>query len=381
MTVRTFTNARIITASEDISRGSMVIDGAAITEVAEAASALASAVDLDGDLLLPGFVELHTDNVERHTSPRPGVQWPMSSAVLAHDSEMSAAGFTTVLDSVRIGDIFKRAAFDGISHSLLETIRRLGACGVTRAEHFVHLRCEICQEQTVEIFENLADHPLVRLVSLMDHTPGQRQYTDPDRLRLYYRKKHGMTDHEFDRFAKEQQAAHERLGGPHRRAIAERTRLEGHVLASHDDATLAHVDEAIADGVRVAEFPTTLEAAAASHEAGMAVLVGGPNLVLGGSHAGNIAAIDLARAGVVDVISSDYVPMSVLHGAFQLARSDIGLDLPAAIRTASLNPANAVGLVDRGALEPGKRADFLRVTLAHGVPFIREVWRGGERVA
>jgi alpha-D-ribose 1-methylphosphonate 5-triphosphate diphosphatase len=129
----------------------------------------------------------------------------------------------------------------------------------------------------------------------------------------------------------------------------------------------------------IAEFPTTQEAAEASHDAGLSILVGAPNLVLGGSHSGNIAAIDLVRTGRADILSSDYVPASIIEGVFKLPH-DAGISLAQAVRLASLNPARAVGLDDRGEIAPGRRADLVRVRLLGDSPMVRAVWREGERV-
>ncbi|HCK18352.1 MAG TPA: phosphonate metabolism protein PhnM, partial [Thalassospira sp.] len=156
---------------------------------------------------------------------------------------------------------------------------------------------------------------------------------------------------------------------------------KGLALASHDDATEAHVAEAVADKMTVAEFPTTLEAAKASHEGGLGVMMGGPNLVRGGSHSGNVAAGDLAKQGYLDIISSDYVPHSLLHGAMKLFDEFEGYDLPRAIRTVSLNPATQVGLDDRGEIALGKRGDLIRVHHSPHHPIVRGVWREGLRVS
>ena len=135
----------------------------------------------------------------------------------------------------------------------------------------------------------------------------------------------------------------------------------------------------------IAEFPTTLEAALASHAAGISVMMGAPNVVRGGSHSGNIAAADLAGQGVLDILSSDYVPASLLLAAFQLPERVPAIDLPAAVRMVSDTPARATGLDDRGRLEKGRRADLVRVTqVASGAsttPIIRRVWNEGKIAA
>jgi alpha-D-ribose 1-methylphosphonate 5-triphosphate diphosphatase len=216
----------------------------------------------------------------------------------------------------------------------------------------------------------------------MDHTPGQRQFHDPKKLRDYYRgKKGGLTDDELDRlFAKRIQ--NQQLHAPaNYAALVQLARSQGTPLASHDDTTLEHVRQSIIDGVAIAEFPTTAEAADALHAAGVRVLMGAPNLVRGGSHAGNIATADLGRAGVLDILSSDYVPASLLMAALHLPQAAPNMTLPAAIRTVTKTPAEAVGLNDRGEIAPGKRADVIRVRVVHDVPAVRSVWCRGQRVA
>jgi alpha-D-ribose 1-methylphosphonate 5-triphosphate diphosphatase len=151
-------------------------------------------------------------------------------------------------------------------------------------------------------------------------------------------------------------------------------------IASHDDATTEHVDEAIAYGVRLAEFPTSIEAARASHGAGMSVLMGAPNIVRGKSHSGNISARDLAMHGILDVLSSDYVPLSLVHAPFVLSDGEDGIPLPKAIAMVTSTPARTVGLDDRGRIAPGLRADIARIDRKEGVPVVRSVWRAGQRV-
>ena len=153
------------------------------------------------------------------------------------------------------------------------------------------------------------------------------------------------------------------------------------MLASHDDATIAHVDEAIEQGIRVAEFPTTEEAARASKDAGLGVLMGAPNVMRGGSHSGNVSARTLAAGGLLDILSSDYIPFSLIQSAFFLGEAVEAISLPQAVAMVSKNPAEAVGLDDRGVIEAGRRADLVRVRVDDHIPVVRTVWREGRRVA
>ena len=373
------TNARVVTSDAEFD-GTVVVRDGCIVEVATGRSHAPCAIDLDSDYLVPGLVELHTDNMEKHFAPRPGVKWPSLPAVMAHDTQISAAGITTVFDSLALGDVHGRSDRVQNRERMIEAVCTANDRRLTRAEHRLHLRCEITADDAVEAVDKWIDLPLVGLVSINDHTPGQRQFLDPAKLKQYYMGKYAMTEAQFDAFSYRATELHGKNAARHRGEIVARAQARALPLASHDDATRAHVQEAVDNGMTIAEFPTTLEAAEASREAGLAVLVGAPNLVLGGSHSGNIAAIDLVRAGQADILSSDYVPTSLMESVFRLPSSGANISLPQAVRLASLNPARAVGLGDRGEIAPERRADLVRVRVLDGAPLVRTVWREGERV-
>jgi alpha-D-ribose 1-methylphosphonate 5-triphosphate diphosphatase len=377
-----FTNARVVTLESEFD-GTVVVKDGRIAQVSTGRSNVPGAIDLDGDYLLPGLVELHTDNMEKHFAPRPGVQWPGIPAVMAHDTQVAAAGITTVFDSLALGDVQGRATDRVLNRErMVDAICAVVERRMTRVDHHLHLRCEIVADDAVEAVDRWIDLPMVGLLSINDHTPGQRQFIDPDKLKLYYTKKHHMTDPEFEVFRRESMALHDKNAARHRREIVSRAQARALPIASHDDATAEHVREAVQNGMTIAEFPTTREAAEASREAGLAILVGAPNLVLGGSHSGNVAAIDLVRSGHADILSSDYVPASLIEGVFKLpTETNTAITLPQAVRLAAYNPARAVGLDDRGEIAPGRRADLVRVRLLDGAPLVRAVWREGERVA
>lgn len=372
------TNARIVLADEVVS-GTLLVREGRIAAVDAGASTKGE--DMEGDYLIPGLVELHTDHLENHYRPRPGVFWDPLAALHAHDAQIAGSGITTVFDAVRIGSDVDLP--DMLSHAqrLVGAVRTGREAGWLRAEHFIHLRCELPSHDVVAHFDALADHPSTRLASVMDHTPGQRQFRSLDAYKAFYARQMGSTEAELQAYLDARQSEHEQYSTANRQALVERARRLGIALASHDDATLAHVEEAEADGVAIAEFPTTLEAAAAAHDAGLAVLMGAPNVVRGRSHSGNVSATDLVAAGLLDILSSDYVPFALLQAAFVLPSRVAGLDLPRALATVTRNPARAAGFDDRGEIAPGKRADLVRVA-AHGpLPAVRGVWREGRRVS
>lgn len=376
-----YSNARLV-LRDRILDGTLRTAEGRIVDYDTAVTHLASAIDCEGDYVLPGLIELHTDNLEQHFMPRPKVQWHPAAAVMAHDAQMATAGITTVFDAVFVGDEQPngKRRRDNL-RVMLEALRETQARAYLRADHRVHLRCEVTWAQAADTFEEMADDPLLGIVSVMDHSPGQRQFLDEGRYRIYYMGKFGLSVAEMDAFAAQQKGASARYADPNRRAIAEGCRQRDLILASHDDATPAHVAEAKELGVHFSEFPTTLEAARAARAADMKVLMGAPNLVRGGSHSGNISAADLAEAGCLDVLSSDYVPVSLLHGAFLLHREPLGMALPEAMATVSAIPADVAGFDDRGVIAPGRRADLVRVHDTGDVPVVRAVWRGGRQIA
>lgn len=371
-------NARIVLADEIVD-GSLTISDSDIADFDAGGSSAGE--DLEGDYLIPGLIELHTDHLEGHYSPRPGVRWNTVAAIQAHDAQIATSGITTVFDCLRMGSDEDGGFGPGEMRLLADALEAAQADDRLRAEHFIHLRCEVSAPDVLTEFDAFRDDLKVRLASLMDHAPGQRQFQTMDQYTLYYKTKRGMSDAAFDAYVAKRKEQSDRYAAPHRKVIAEHCQSAGVTLASHDDATLEHVGEAIEQGVRLAEFPTSIEAARASHEAGMSVLMGAPNLVRGSSHSGNIAAKDLAEAGILDVLSSDYIPFSLMHAAFALADKVEAISLPQAIATVTATPARTVGLDDRGLIETGRRADLVRVRLDKGIPVVRSVWRAGKRVA
>jgi alpha-D-ribose 1-methylphosphonate 5-triphosphate diphosphatase len=372
-----FTNCAIVLADEIVSGSLQVRDGK-ITDISTGTSS--AGMDLDGDYLLPGCVELHTDHLETHFQPRPKVRWNMDAALQAHDGQVASSGITTVFDALRVGIDGDTDLTPQDMAAMAAKISKANAAGRLRADHFIHLRCEVSVADVVEQFDLMDGNDRVRLASLMDHAPGQRQFVSLDAYRIYYQGKKKLSDAEFDAFSARRIAESEANSDRNRKRIAERCHAAGIAIASHDDATAEHVAEGVQLGTALAEFPTTIEAAVLSREAGLQVLMGAPNVVRGGSHSGNVSALDLLDQGALDILSSDYIPFSLMQAAFHLAGSG-RITLPEAVRLVSDNPARAAGLTDRGRIEVGRRADLVRVHAEHGLPpVVAGVWREGKRV-
>ncbi len=372
-------NATLVLPGE-VLRGSLRLSGGCIAALDSGRHVPVGALDCDGDLVMPGLVELHTDNLERHLEPRPGVHWPRGNAIMAHDAELCSAGITTVFDALRIGSIASKSnvIHGEYARAVADDILALRGQGALRISHFLHLRAEICSETLMVELARFGPGDGIGILSLMDHTPGQRQFRDLRQLERYYRDENGVDRALLERQIAERLAVSARYATLNERAAVDAARRLGAVLASHDDTTAGHVALSALNGARFAEFPTTIEAARACRDRGIRVMSGAPNLIRGGSHSGNVAAKDLALGGFLDILSSDYVPSSLLSGALHLA--DLWGSLPRAVATITAHPADAAGLADRGRIAPGARADLIRVARIRDAGAVRGVWVSGQRV-
>ncbi|MAN56116.1 MAG: phosphonate metabolism protein PhnM [Paracoccus sp.] len=371
-------NAELI-LPDRVMRGAIHVEDGVIVAISEGAAVPPGAMDCGGDHVAPGLVELHTDNLERHIQPRPGVDWPHAAAIFAHDGELASAGITTVLDAVRVGSIPEDGAgYAKYARPLVSEINALQAEGRTRISHWIHLRAEICSRTLLDELAEFGPQDRVRLVSLMDHTPGQRQFRDIAKLARFVQGRKGLTDAAFADHVARLTALRDRFGAAHEAGAVAAARRLGATLASHDDTTADQVATSAGYGIRLAEFPTTEEAARACHDHGIAVMMGGPNLIRGGSHSGNVAAEAMARDGLLDIISSDYVPSSLLLGAQHLAR--VWKDPARAFATVTDAPARATGLTDRGRIGTGLRADLIRLADMDRTLRVAGVWVKGRQV-
>ena len=379
MSETVFSNARLVLPDEVITGSLRIADGI-ITDIDAGTDVAAGAVDCGGDMILPGLIELHTDNLERHMQPRPKVDWPHASAIIAHDAELAGTGITTVFDAMRVGSIpTGKSNYGAYARQLASELWALRDKGALRISHYLHLRAEVCSETLIAELEQFGPEDRVGIVSLMDHTPGQRQFRDLDKLAQYVMGKQNMTPADFEVHVANLMDLRARFGDDHEAAAVAEARRFGAVLASHDDTTVEHVTTSAGYGIQLAEFPTTVEAAQACHLNGIKVMMGAPNLIRGGSHSGNVAASTLAEMDLLDIMSSDYVPAALMMAAVMLG--DLWDDMARGIATVTAAPADAAGLSDRGRLQIGKRADLCRVMRVDGAPLVRETWSQGRRVA
>jgi len=349
-----------IVTPQGVVRGEVVMAHGVIAAVDVRPAPSATALDWSGDWLVPGLVDIHTDNFEKHYQPRPGALWDAYGAALAHDGQCATAGITTVLDSLSLHG--RKEGLDR-KEALGPMIAGMDAAqqdGALRADHLLHLRCEVTNPVLLSLLEPHADNPRLKLLSVMDHTPGQRQTTNIAALESRMVAA-GRSEDEIEEMVARRHAGRDpSVAEANRRSVVAFAREYGVPICAHDDATLEQVEEAHRDGCVIAEFPVTLAAAQAARGYGMAICMGGPNFVRGSSHSGNLSARECAEHDVLDILASDYVPLSMLRSAFMLIDT-FGWPAEKALATVASNPARSVGLTDRGEIAPDQRADLVRV--------------------
>ena len=340
MTAETVLTNAVLVMPQETMPGTLKLHGGRIVAIDAGRSILASAIDLDGDLLVPGAVDLHSDNLERQVHPRSSARWPSREAMIAHDARCAAAGVTTVLDALCVGDLGYEQDRTAPSRkgSPISTRSRAPACCAS------------------SIFSSPLRNPcprharFARTCSGHARADGKPDGSQPGRGAERRPRPLSRAAPARRRGRRHDRAPHRRdarpprrLRDPNRRALLDRLRRVGVALASHDDRTEAEVEENHRDGIAISEFPVTIAAARAARARGMAVIAGAPNLVRGGSHSGNVAVVDLLRAGLVDALASDYVPGSLISAAFRAAALGL-LSLPQAVALVSLHPARLAGL-------------------------------------
>lgn len=345
----------------------VVIEGERIADILPA-SRLASGeeVDTSGLLVLPGLVDLHSDAIEREIEPRPRAFFPLEMAVMELERKMAGHGITTLFHAVSLAE---QQELGVRSHAVVEElIEAIHHRPLPLIRTPVHLRYEITDREGLSLVRRLVEDRQVRLLSFMDHTPGQGQFLEIEAYRHYMRERYGIDDRRFEELVRQKEEARGEVAG----GLEELARFAGDhgvPLASHDDDSPIRVDLLRHWGAVISEFPLTLEAARRAAETGMHVCVGAPNVVRGGSLSGHLGAAEAIRSGLAHFLCSDYHPAALLHAVFRLA-ADI-LPLPAAVRMASLNPATAVGLEEEvGSLTPGKQADLILVRLVRNRPVV-----------
>lgn len=370
----TLTNGQIVTADE-VFLGSVHCEGTTIASVDRGLSRLSAAIDLRGDFLLPGLIDIHTDNLERHAAPRATARWNPVAAAVSHDRDLLAGGITTVFDSVCVGES-TRPGRKELMEPMLRGLAQGRAEGLLQADHRIHLRCDLMEPDLPALLDGVLDTPGLQLMSLLDDSAGRHLHRF--RRRLLKRPEVNAANIEAEMARRMQEPDPAPANRAYALAVAAAHRL---TVADHDDTSAWQVEQAHANGIRIIEFPITIEAAEAARRLELVVIAGAPNFVRGVSHSSNASVADLVERGCVDILCSDYVPSSLANAIFKMAAADLVGLLPAAAAMATRIPAETFGLADRGMIAAGRRADLVSIGLTGGLPFVRSVWIAGALAA
>lgn len=362
-----FKNVDILTASGWLHDACIELDNGIITALHNNTPP-DHAISMEGLKILPGLVDLHGDMIEREVLPRPGSHIDVTTALFELDKKLASSGITTAFAAIS----FAWGQDDSI-RSESSAIRFIETINQNRdnllVDHFVHSRFAITNPAAGKVLEKLLEGEKVHLVSLMDHTPGQGQYRDIEayiKFAIDWAKRtegKNLTKQEvINRIhaAQETPKAYDVV-----QSVAKAAKRKGIPLASHDDDSLEKVEFMLNMGVVMSEFPVTLEAARAARRHGLATIMGAPNALRGNSHSGNLSAREALAHQTLDILATDYYPPSMLLSAFKLDEEGV-LPIEKSIQLVSKNPANAVGLMDRGHIQVGLRADL--VFISDGTP-------------
>jgi len=370
------THAVVVLADELRPNLTVLIEGDRIAALDPDHTAGAVEIDLDGQILIPGMIDLHCDALEKDVEPRPGVTFPIDLACAQADRRNAAAGVTTVFHALsfanrefgvrnnQVAAQIGRAIHDWQPHALVD--------------NKFHARFEINDPTAQPILSSLLDEGVIDLISFMDHSPGQGQFRDVESFRRYIASAYKTDDTALDEIIAQKATA--ALGATARmQQLAAQARHCNITIASHDDDTDAKIAIVGELGATISEFPINLETALVARARGMSTLFGAPNILRGKSQSGNMRALDAVTAGVADCLCSDYSPVALLPAVMKLTEL-AGISLERAVAFVTRNPARVAGLHDRGEISAGKRADLVAVQRIGNLPHPAQVWSGGRLV-
>lgn len=372
-------NVRLVLPDQVLEGASLRIEDGYIAEIIDR-PAPAPARPTPELTVIPGIIDLHGDMLERDVEPRPGARFPVEMALYELDKRLANAGITTAFAAVG----FAWTQNDlRTQEKALEIISTINATKHQLLVDFqIHARFEITNPDTAPIVEPLLSRREVQLVSIMDHTPGQGQYTNIPKYINFMSRWLGFEPEKIgeDILDRLTEAMVTKVTQPRSwdvaRQVAQVAVAHNVPIASHDDDTVEKVNEVAALGVTISEFPVRLEAAHEARRRGMHVIMGAPNAYRGTSTGDNLSARDAINADVVDILATDYFPPAMLQSAFLLDAQGV-LPLHKGIQLIAQNPADAMGMTDRGRVEVGRRADLVLVEHVGAFPRVRATFRSG----
>lgn len=359
------TNGKIITESAILEGFDLLIEGDRIKQITFSGEFPhkedIQIIDAAGGYISPGFIDLHSDYIEHMAAPRPTSLMNFQLSLLEAEKELIAHGITTMYHSLSLFK-FTEYAYKPIREP--ENVRKFidlidqshKSCHLVR--HRFHARFEIDNVDEVDNLKSYIAEKKVHLISFMDHTPGQGQYRDLEVYRNTVKGYNDISDAEIDRIITKHMTK-EKIALEAIQEIAQAAKENNIAIASHDDDSIQKLELVKSLGAEISEFPITMEIAKKAKEQGMYTSAGAPNVLLGGSHSGNLSAAEAIKEKAIDILCSDYYPAAMLHAVFELTKN-FGLDLAEMFKLVTINPAKAVKLDHEiGSIKEGKKADLL----------------------
>lgn len=362
--------------------GSLLIEGSKIASVLDQTQAVHieegdKVIDAQRMYVMPGMIDTHSDAIEKEVQPRPNTYFPLDMSVKELEKKLAGNGITTMYHSFSLtGGVGVRS-----NQKVVEMVRYIHEHRQRRTmiRHHIHLRYEIVNLEGIDILEDLLERDVIDMLSYMDHTPGQGQYTDLSKYKNYVSNTYNKNENEIEDVVNDRWERQQNIDWNRLRNIAARATQRKITLASHDDDNVTQIDKNMKMGMKICEFPVNMITAHYAHDKKMLVSVGAPNVVGGVSHTNNLSAMEAIKDGVADILCSDYLPSSMLPAVFKMV--DVGLTLPQAVAMVTLTPAEALGVDNRlGSIESGKEADLLLVEVHEGYPMIRKSMVGGKQI-
>lgn len=334
-------------------------------------------IDASGLYVMPGMIDIHSDAIEKEIQPRPGALFPVEMCFRELERKLAVAGITSMYHSFSLtGGVDMRS-----NDKVVEMVRFIQKYRRKRVmiRHMIHLRYEVVNIEGIDIVEDLLERNVIDLLSYMDHTPGQGQYTELSKYKNYVSQTYNKGESDINDIVNDRLERQKKVDWPRLKKIAIRAMEKNITLASHDDDSKDKINQNVEQGMTICEFPVNMSTAYYAREKNMDVSVGAPNIVRGKSHTNNLKAIDAIREGAANMICSDYLPSSMLTAVFKIY--DMGMNLSQAVAMVTSTPAKAVGIDDRlGSIEKGKQADLLLIEMFEDSPVVRSTIVAGQEI-
>lgn len=383
--VKLIHNANIVLEDKILESGHLIIEGDTIKKVSNDKidylldfNEIDEIIDAKNLYVIPGIIDIHSDAIEKEIEPRPSTLLPFNMAFYELDKKLPANGITTVYHSISLGDGVGVRSIDN-SLKMIENIDSYKNINSKSINHKVHLRYEVLYHEGLDKVSELLDKDKIDYLSIMDHSPGQGQYTNPKFYREYATKVWGVTENYVDTWLDDLVDLHDNLDWNKIASVIGIAKTKNINVASHDDDTLEKMDFIKNIGVNVSEFPITLEVAKHSKKLGVLTCLGAPNIVRGKSHNNNLKAMDAILEDCCDIVCSDYLPSAMIKSMCIVAQETNSLNK--AVNLFTSNPAKAVGIYDeRGSIKENKKADLVLLDIDSEYPRVVNTIVNGKTV-